>query len=101
MIKESNSTDITHDQFFHITRQFLEIERLINVTLLSNGSINDTFLLEVMLDGKPFNLILQKINTTIFLDPELIMNNLIALHNHLKSKKMNRDFNSIFAISPF
>jgi len=52
------------------------------ITALGNGLINDTFLIKT----EKSSFVLQRINTQVFPDPSLIMENLDLLSNHLQKK---------------
>jgi len=67
---------IPHD----IARQFLEQDEPVNIIPYGNGLINDTW--RITANTQQF--ILQKINPTVFPNPELIMANLEAMTEHLK-----------------
>lgn len=55
------------------------------ITPLGNGLINDTFL--VSTTSSPF--VLQRINSQVFPKPELIMENLLTLNQHIEKKNRN------------
>lgn len=65
-----------------IAGQFCSVESIGNITPLGNGLINDTFL--VTTTAQPW--VLQRINTTVFQQPLLIMQNLQCLTQHVLSK---------------
>ncbi|NOT12219.1 MAG: aminoglycoside phosphotransferase family protein [Methylococcaceae bacterium] len=65
---------------FHIATQFRP--SIIETIPLGNGLINDTFL--VTTESKPF--VLQRINRQVFPRPELIMENLNTLIDHINKK---------------
>lgn len=50
---------------------------------LGNGLINDTFIIECQPAGSP-RYVLQRINTTVFRDPDALQGNLMALSAHLR-----------------
>ena len=52
------------------------------ITVLGNGLINDTYLVKT--EAETF--VLQRINAQVFPEPGLVMENLIALHQHLQHK---------------
>ena len=54
----------------------------VSVNPISSGWINSTY--EVEYEGKKY--ILQKINTHVFPQPEVISNNIDIISNHLKAK---------------
>ncbi|WP_027158735.1 phosphotransferase enzyme family protein [Methylobacter luteus] len=70
------------DSLFPIARQFTQSQAVIDIQPLGNGLINDTFL--VLTNSSPF--VLQRINTTVFPQPALIMENLLTLNRHLRQK---------------
>ncbi len=53
-----------------------------DITPLGNGLINDTFLVK----SKPSAFVLQRINTQVFPQPKLIMENLGELNRHIQNK---------------
>ncbi len=65
-----------------ISQQFTKAS-VVKITALGNGLINDTFL--VTTDKEPF--VLQRINTQVFPNPRLIMENLMLLNQHIRRKK--------------
>ena len=66
-----------------IANQFIFNGNAIHIQQYGSGNINSTFL--VTLDGEsPF--ILQKINTQVFCQPELVMNNMCVLSEHVSQR---------------
>ena len=63
------------------------------VKKLGNGLINDTFLVETG-DGAP-RYVLQRINTAIFTDPDLLQNNILAVTSHIRNKLAMEGVNDI------
>lgn len=57
---------------------------------VSNGHINSTFKLIFEENGKVKKYVLQKINTSIFTDPDKLMNNIVGVTNHIRSKAKAR-----------
>lgn len=61
--------------------------KLISVTPLGNGHINDTFLLEFNTpDTDAQRLVLQRINTDVFHEPEKLMKNITGITSHIARK---------------
>ncbi len=63
-----------------IARQFIDQEKPVNIIPYGNGLINDTWLVKT----RTQQFILQKINRSVFSNPELIMANLEAMNTHLQ-----------------
>ncbi len=63
-------------------------ESITNVKKYGRGIINDTYLVE--LDGREECFILQRINTHVFKQPELIMYNLRLVCEHILAAKKNK-----------
>lgn len=62
-----------------------EIEgQVVETRPLGNGLINDTFMILTDAAGCP-GYVLQKINTAIFSDPEILQNNLLRITDHIRS----------------
>lgn len=55
--------------------------------LIKTGNINKTYLVEFRYGRKITRYVLQKINTHVFKDPVKLMQNSVAISNHIKSKK--------------
>lgn len=51
-----------------------------------NGHINDTYLVETVSEGKPARLILQRINHSIFKNPEELMENILKVTSYLRAR---------------
>ncbi|MBD2301470.1 phosphotransferase enzyme family protein [Nostoc sp. FACHB-190] len=76
-----------------IAEQFVLQGKVKSVTAFGSGNINDTFL--VTLDGAtPEHFVLQRINTQVFRQPQLIMQNMRIFSDHvyqrLQSTPLNR-----------
>lgn len=56
------------------------------ITPINQGYINSTYKLTIGVN----NYILQKINTSIFKQPEIIISNMLSVANHLKSKNYSK-----------
>jgi len=69
-----------------IAEQFTAQGQVINIQSLGNGNINDTFLVILGLaQPKHFvkHFVLQRINTQVFRQPQLVMENMRILTNHI------------------
>ncbi|BAZ43853.1 aminoglycoside phosphotransferase [Chondrocystis sp. NIES-4102] len=69
-----------------VAGQFSINSTIIDIQPYGNGNINNTFL--VQLDNQP-SFILQSLNTTVFSQPELVMNNICILLDYIKQKLSN------------
>ncbi|MDJ0633374.1 MAG: aminoglycoside phosphotransferase family protein [Xenococcaceae cyanobacterium MO_188.B29] len=68
-----------------IAAQFKPQEKIIDIQEYGHGNINNTFL--VTLDNcEEKHFILQRINTKVFLQPELVMQNICNFSNHAQQK---------------
>lgn len=75
---------IEQSQLITIAQQFQPEKRVITVESFGNGNINDTFL--VTLGDNRASFVLQRINTAVFSQPELVMGNMRLVTEHIKSK---------------
>lgn len=64
-----------------VVRQFID-EPVSNISPLGQGLINDTYLVE----SESGKFVLQRINTAIFQDPDLLMYNIVAVTSHIRRK---------------
>lgn len=64
-----------------IARQFAPSHGTLTVQSFGNGNINDTFI--VNLDSNPARFILQRINTQVFRQPKLVMQNMRTATEHV------------------
>lgn len=65
---------------FGIKGQFTGYEKI------NNGHINNTYTVSFDEDGKTKKYVLQMINTSIFTDPDKLMNNIIGVTAHIREK---------------
>jgi Ser/Thr protein kinase RdoA (MazF antagonist) len=73
------------DTLYTVAEQFRPEGRVIDVREFGNGNINSTFL--VTLDSKQDkHFILQRINTTVFRRPELVMHNIRISTEHVRGR---------------
>ncbi|MDA0987376.1 MAG: phosphotransferase [Bacteroidetes bacterium] len=79
---------IDHTIFQSVIKSFINTkpDATIEVTALENGHINSTY--KVDIKSKKFNdaFMLQRINTKIFKNPEVLITSMRAVENHLKLK---------------
>jgi Ser/Thr protein kinase RdoA (MazF antagonist) len=71
-----------------IARQFAPPHSILEVQPFGNGNINDTFI--VNLDTDPARFILQRINTQVFRQPELVMQNMRTATEHVLGRLNDR-----------
>ena len=86
-----------------IAEQFASIGRVIEINPLGEGNINHTFLVKLETaksESKELSyFVLQQINTQVFAQPKLIMDNLQIFNDHLQQKlaRLNSDLSSKFS----
>lgn len=68
-----------------IAEQFQIPEPVCQIKPLGEGNVNDTFLVRCQGMGDQF--VLQRINTTVFPRPDLVMHNIITLSQHAERKR--------------
>lgn len=73
------------NQLHHIAQQFKIKGNVVEVKPLGNGLINTTY--KVVTDGDNPDYVLQHINNAIFPDVDMLMNNIVAVTNHIRNKK--------------
>ena len=83
MSKENNSVNIEY--LINVANSFDHPGSITNIQPLGKGNINDTFLVSKN-EAKESSFVLQKINTQVFPQPELIMQNIVALNEHVQPK---------------
>ncbi len=85
MTKDLNTRDDTLDNLNAAADQFKPQGKVTDIQQYGNGNINDTFL--VTLDSKgEKHFILQRINTQVFRQPELIMLNMRTFTEHVRER---------------
>ena len=72
----------THEQVLDVCSRFAFSGDVTNVKICGNGHINSTYVVTVS-NGKRY--ILQILNTAIFKDPVGVMNNIVAVTNHIRA----------------
>jgi Ser/Thr protein kinase RdoA (MazF antagonist) len=74
---------------FAIAEQFVRQGHVLDIRELGNGNINDTFL--ATLDtGAGTHFVLQRINTDVFVNPGLVMQNILIATEHMRSRMESR-----------
>ncbi len=72
------------EKIYQVAEEFTCGSKVLDVHEHGNGNINDTYLVHV--DGEPEDhFVLQRINTRVFTRPQLIIQNLRTLTEHVKS----------------
>ncbi len=78
---------VTEEQLQEVIGKFEFGGEVISSTPYGNGHINDTYLLEcVGSRAETFNVILQRINSDVFANPDELMENIIGVTQHLRKK---------------
>jgi len=65
--------------------QFISGGRLVDIREHGNGNVHDTFLVTLQAEGEE-HFILQRINTQVFRQPELVMRNMSTLSEHVHKR---------------
>jgi hypothetical protein len=65
--------------------------RLMDVTPLTCGHINDTYVLRMQEDGCTTRYILQRINHRVFQDPPSLMHNVVRITEHIRRRMQQTD----------
>src|ERR671919_535716 len=73
-----------------IAEQFAPFKRVLDVHEFGNGNINDTYLVSLDVDEHSHpedkHFVLQRINTLVFKQPRLIMQNMRAFTEHMRRR---------------
>ena len=87
----------TSNSLITVARQFEPGDRIVDIQQYGSGNINSTYL--VTLDTQP-PFILQRLNTTVFCQPELVMNNICILSDYAdgRLKQLNLSQNRRWTI---
>jgi Ser/Thr protein kinase RdoA (MazF antagonist) len=67
-----------------IAGKFFHMDRWIGATPIGNGNINDTYRIDFEADGVSQTFIMQRLNHTIFRQPEAVMQNICMVTSHLR-----------------
>ncbi|WP_373542720.1 phosphotransferase enzyme family protein [Chamaesiphon sp.] len=73
------------DRLNHIAQQFAGSSQISDIRAFGSGNINDTFLVTVVDDAAP-HFVLQRINTNVFVQPALVMENMRIVTQHVCDK---------------
>ena len=69
-----------------IAGRFHPPEQIHAIDALGSGNVNDTFLVRLAGVSGPEAFVMQRVNTQVFTKPELVMNNLLALGQHVQRR---------------
>lgn len=69
-----------------VFEQFCTGTKFVNAVTYGNGHINDTYLIAAENGGTPENYILQRVNSSVFKNPEQVINNISAVTEHISHK---------------
>lgn len=72
-----------------IARMFSIEGKLVEIKELSGGNINSTYSLSFINEGKRNQYIFQRINTQVFKEPEILMQRIEKVTNHMKQNQNN------------
>lgn len=75
----------SHKSLAAIASQCQAAEAIKAIQPLGNGNVNETFLVQLNCKTRA-NFVLQRLNTAVFSQPELVMQNLLALSGHVDRK---------------
>jgi len=76
---------------YSIAQEFFSNGNVLEVKEFGNGNINDTYLVTTdSIEEK--NFVLQRINTHVFKQPKLIMQNMRAFTEHMRNRARDEDF---------
>jgi Ser/Thr protein kinase RdoA (MazF antagonist) len=82
------------DRLTNIAQQFAGSSQVTDVRAFGSGNINDTFLVTVT-DEIEQHFVLQRINTHVFLQPELVMQNMRIFTQHICDKLQYAENNPV------
>ena len=81
---------VEHD-LYAIAEHFRVAGRPTDITPITAGHINDTFILTVRADGRTTRYILQRINHLVFKNPPETMTNVVRVTEHIRAKTLAVD----------
>jgi Ser/Thr protein kinase RdoA (MazF antagonist) len=90
------SSPRSEDQWNHlhpIAARFQLPGRVSAISQLGNGNVNDTFLIRVEDGQGEQRFVLQRVNTQVFREPQLVMENMLVVGEHV-SQKLQHAFGS-------
>jgi hypothetical protein len=73
-------------KFHEVVGRFRAWGDFIEAVPYGSGHINDTFKVTFNMAGAPVHYLLQRINHRIFKDPQAVMDNIVRVTNHVRSK---------------
>ena len=85
MTKNFQTTDTTLGNLAAIANQFSSQGKIIAIQEYGNGNINNTFLITLDTEDKK-HFILQRLNTQVFRQPELVMQNISIVTEHIRHR---------------
>ncbi len=84
------STALSEPLLWEVARQFVNDAQISDIRPLGNGNINSTFLVTVSSPAQPGSrFVLQRINAQVFRQPELVIQNMAVLSEHLRSHPLS------------
>lgn len=84
---------MTQQQLLSIANQFCIQSPANDVKPLGNGLINTTY--KVTTEGSAPDYVMQLVNTNIFPDPDMLMNNIVAVTKHIRHKLQEANVSDI------
>ena len=75
-------------QIIAIAQQFSPQKQITDIQPFGSGNINDTFLVSLQ-ESADQSFILQRINTNVFHEPKLVMQNMRVYTNHVRDRLQN------------
>lgn len=81
------------EKLVNIADRFKTQGRVVSIQTLGNGNINDTFLVTLDLPAEK-HFVLQRINTEVFRQPELVMRNMCIFTQHVRDRLQRLPLNS-------
>ncbi len=85
MARDLNARDMTFDTLVVAADQFKPPGKVIDIQEHGDGNVNDTFLVSLDSEAEK-HFILQRINTRVFRQPELVMGNMRTLTEHVRRR---------------
>ncbi len=82
-------SDTTLEDLVNIANQFKPQGNITSIEELGNGNVNDTFLVTLESEGEQY-FVLQRLNTQVFCQPELVMQNILIFSEHV-DRKLKQD----------
>jgi Ser/Thr protein kinase RdoA (MazF antagonist) len=82
MGRDLNAPDVTPGTLVDAADQFNRLGKVIDIREHGKGNVNDTFLVTLDSEGEK-HFILQRINTRVFRQPELVMRNMRTITEHV------------------